>query len=165
MEIKGVTTPFEQRIADRISSNIIRDLSSPASPIGQISSQLFQLIQQQTATLVNLQSTINKLVDVMGGKFENPEMIAAQKQLVPSAGTAIQLPIVLIPYDKKVVIRALPANTGTIYVGNSKSDAEDTTKSFPLGNDDSVKYKIRELSQLWVNSTVNNEGIIWTVEQ
>ena len=97
--------------------------------------------------------------------FKNPVGIVAQKKLVHTAGTAVQLPTVIIPYGETVAIKALNSNTGTVYVGNSKGGAEDITQSFALSAGQGIEYKIGNLSQLWINSTVGNNGVNWTVEQ
>lgn len=98
-------------------------------------------------------------------RTKNPSYIKAKRKLVDTAGIAVQLPDVKIPEDFTVVIKALAANTGTIYVGNSKPEAEDTTMSFPLSAGESIEYEIQNLEQLWIDATVANEGITWTVEQ
>ena len=122
--------------------------------LAKINSLLVTAIANLTTALSNLKLS-----------FENPESIATHQKLVPTAGTAVQLPPVKIPYDREVVILALSANTGTIYIGTSKLNAEDHTISFPLLAGESIEYKIRDLSLLWVDASVSTEGIIWTVEQ
>ena len=114
-------------------------------------------------TLTKLSNSVDEL-----NKFlikVNPAVITSQQKLVLVAGTAVQLPPVDIPYDQSVVIRALTSNTGTVRVGNSKVEAEGGTLGFPLLAGESISYKIRQLSQLWIDATVDGEGIIWTVEQ
>ena len=124
--------------------------------------------QEHRLAIVNSIDIItNRLVtglSNLGLPIENPESIAIQQKLVTTAGIAVQLPPVKIPYDCEVVILALTTNTGTIYVGNSKLNAEDHTISFPLLAGESIEYKIRNLSLLWVDASVSGEGIIWTVE-
>ena len=125
--------------------------------------------QEHRLAIVNSIDIItNRLVtglSNLGLPTENPESIAIQQKLVTTAGIAVQLPPVKIPYDCEVVILALSTNTGTVYVGNSKLNAEDHTISFPLLAGESIEYKIRNLSLLWVDASVSGEGIIWTVEQ
>ena len=96
---------------------------------------------------------------------ENPERVEALQKLVTTAGTAEQLPDILIPYDHEVIIKALPTNTDTVYLGSSKLDAEDHTKAFPLEAGEGVEYKIKNLSVLWIDADADGEGIVWTVEQ
>ena len=95
----------------------------------------------------------------------NLPFVATRKHMVDVAGTAKQFPVVLILHNEPVTIKALSTNTGIIYIGNSKSEAEDHTKSFPLEAGDTIEYKISNLSQLWADSTVSEEGVFWTVEQ
>ena len=91
--------------------------------------------------------------------------IVSLQKLVTSAGTAEQLPFVEIPYDREVTIKALPANTGTIYVGNSKPEAENTSVGFPLDAGDALELKIDNLSKLWIDASVSGEGVAWIVEK
>ena len=125
--------------------------------------------QEHRLAIVNsLDIMINRLVtglSNLGLPIENPESITTQQKLVSTAGIAVQFSPVKIPYDCEVVILALSTNTGTNYVGNSKLNAEDHTISFPLLAGESIEYKIRNLSLLWVDASVNGEGIMWTVEQ
>ena len=122
--------------------------------------------------LVNVISSLNtaiaQLAAVLGVTpvtLKNPEFIKAQQKLVLTAGTAVQMPSVLVPYDKEVVIRALRTNTGIIYVAPSKSDAEGHTSSYSLAPGEVVGYKIQNLNQIWVDASVSGEGVVWTVEQ
>ena len=114
--------------------------------------------------VVKLLSEI-KIILKFPAEKENPSEIVSQKKVVSTAGTAEQLPYVEIELDKAVVIKALGANTGTIYIGNSKPEAEDTNIAFPLLAGEAVEYKIKELSKLWVNASVSGEGLAWTVER
>lgn len=152
-----------KNVSDAISiqSSILADLS-------RTNSILISQLAQINSTSSVLNTSITRLVNLLGRldiPTENPVFINAQKAIVTTAGTAVQLPPVIIPYDKEVTIMALSANTGTIYVGNSKADAEDTSRSFPLLKSETIEYKIKDLSQLWLNATVSGEGVVWTVEQ
>ena len=95
----------------------------------------------------------------------NPSETASQQKLVTSAGTAEQLPYVKIPFDHKVLIKALSTNAGIVYLGNSKTEAEDTSMRFPLGVSETVEYEINDLSQLWLDAATSADGITWTVVQ
>jgi len=137
------------------------------------------LIEQMTGAATSLDERIdftNKLLiqvvsllaEGLGQQItpkENPEGVEAQQKLVTTAGVAEQLPPVNIPFDHEIIIKALPANTDTVYIGKSKLDAEDHTKGFPLEAGEGVEYKIRNLSVLWLDVDVAGEGVAWTVEQ
>ena len=75
------------------------------------------------------------------------------------------MPSVLVPYDKEVIIKALSTNTGTIYIAPTKADAESHISTYPLTPSEAVGYKIANLNQLWIDSSKDNEGVAWTVEQ
>lgn len=95
----------------------------------------------------------------------NPADVKSRRELVTTAGTAIQLSGVKIPNGYEVKIRALSTNTGVIYVARSKVDAEDITMCYQLGAGTELKIKIDNLNRLWITSSVSNEGISWIVEQ
>ena len=82
--------------------------------------------------------------------LENPSRIIVQKKNLGTASVAEQLPDTAVPYDHEVVILALSTNSGTIYVGNSKADAQDTNKSYPLTAGESIGYKINNVGHLWI---------------
>lgn len=122
------------------------------------------------ATLNNVATSVNNLVKTLGGEpkpfaLANPGDISVGRKLVGSAGTAVQLPSVLVPYDFEVVICAPSGNTGTIYLGNSKVNAEDHNTAFPLKKGGAVELKIKSLGIMWIDSSVSSEGINWIVEK
>ncbi len=85
---------------------------------------------------------------------------------VTIAGTAEQLPSVIIPDGFQLTIIAKPANTGTIYFGNSKANAESATNRFDgLSAGLAVSLKVTNANLVWVNASVNGEGISYIVEQ
>jgi len=114
-----------------------------------------------------LADAINNLVAALGagGVLKNPPKIASSQLLCPVAGVAVQLPGYEIPYDKEFVIKALPANFGTIRVGNTKMEAENAQLGYPLLGNEAVGLKIKNSEQLWVCATIANEGVHWIVEQ
>ena len=80
-------------------------------------------------------------------------------QDVATAGTAVQLPSNSVPQDCFVTIKAKSTNTGTIYIGGSKADAEDTANAFPLSAGEKQDLKIKNSSGIWINASVNGEGV------
>lgn len=97
--------------------------------------------------------------------LENPELLSAGVKTVTTAGTPEQLPKLLIPYDKYVVLKALSSNTGTLYIGNTPLEASDTTKAYPMTAGEIVEIKIKDLGQLWIDVAVSGNGLAWIVEQ
>jgi hypothetical protein len=74
---------------------------------------------------------------------------------VTTAGTAVQLSTGAI---KTVTIRALETNTGKIYIGTSSVTS---SNGFQLGSGETVSLDIASLGSIYVNSTVNGEGVSW----
>jgi len=96
----------------------------------------------------------------------NRTSITTGQRDVPAAGTAEQLPSVTIPEGFQLTIIAKPANTGTIYFGNSKANAESATARFDgLSAGLAVSLEITNANLVWVNASVNGEGISYIVEQ
>lgn len=74
---------------------------------------------------------------------------------VTAAGTAEQLPT---NTAIAVTIKALPANTGNIFLGDS---AVSSANGHVLGAGDAVNVAIDNLNRLWIDSAVNGEGVSW----
>lgn len=85
---------------------------------------------------------------------------------VTTAGTAVQLPSVSVPNGFQLTIIAKTGNTGYIYLGKSKALAESATDRFDgLSAGLAVSLKITNANLVWVNSSVNGEGVSYLVEQ
>lgn len=77
------------------------------------------------------------------------------KTTVTTAGTAVRVGSGSI---KSVVIKALSTNTGFIYVG---TEAVTSANGFQLKAADSVGLDIDSLDKVWINSSVNAEGVTY----
>ena len=87
---------------------------------------------------------------------------------VPTHGTAVQLNggvSVPIPGGYYLVIKSPKANTGLMFIGNSKAHAQDPTVSYPLDPQEFIEYGITDVNLVWVDSAVDGEEVVWTVEQ
>ena len=96
---------------------------------------------------------------------ENPLEIATGTLACVSANTGYNFPAVIVPYDKEFVIKALSTNAGMVRVGNSSSEATDSTIGFPLSANEGISYKIKRADQIWISAAVAGEGVAWTVEK
>lgn len=94
----------------------------------------------------------------------NRATFATGQKDVTAAGTGENLIAQAIPDGFSVVIKAKNTNTGRIRVGNSKANAESTTVAFTLGSSQDVKLYVTNLNLVWVDATVNGEGVEWIVE-
>lgn len=73
---------------------------------------------------------------------------------VTTAGTAVQFPSTLC---RRLLIIAKRGNTGSIYVGNSTVTS--TSYGAELLAGDSLELNISNASLLYINSSVNGEGV------
>jgi len=85
--------------------------------------------------------------------------ISGQKA-VTTAGTAERLHAGL-DVHRAVMIKALPTNTGTMYVGQVDGDV-DNSNGMPLSAGDSLIFaNVDNLNQIWLNASVNGEKVAW----
>lgn len=156
---KEIYEKYLKKIRDNL--NLIERMAESATGLDERMDVTNKLLIQMVGLLAE-----GLKLQVLKAEPENPPYVIAKQKLVTTAGTAEQLDVVSIPYDHEVVIKALSGNgAAIIYVGTSKLEAEDHTLSFPLAAGDAIEYKIKNLSQIWIDSSVSGKGITWTVEQ
>jgi hypothetical protein len=86
-------------------------------------------------------------------------ILSGQKS-VAAAGTAEQLAADQ-PINGPVMLKALPTNTGLVYIGNVSGDVA-STNGMPLdAGEVLILTQVGNLSSLWVDSVVNGEGVAW----
>jgi hypothetical protein len=78
------------------------------------------------------------------------------KTTVTTAGTRVVL--ASAQAITSVTIKALAANTGTIYVGGSSVAS---TNGFQLAKSESVSMDITDLSTVYIDASVNGEGVTY----
>lgn len=93
----------------------------------------------------------------------NRTSITSGEKTVASAGTAEQLPDVEVPEGFEVTVTAKHANTGRVFFGGTKAEAEAHTVS--LGPDDVFHEFLTNLNALFLDSEVNGEGVDYAVPQ
>jgi hypothetical protein len=77
---------------------------------------------------------------------------------VAAAGTAVQGPDVP---GQCFIIRAHPANTNPVFVGNVSGDV-DNANGYPLAAaNNGIEVEVANLSLLWFDATTNGEKICW----
>ncbi len=78
---------------------------------------------------------------------------------VVSAGTAEKLGSMRV--NCSVAVKALTTNTDLVYVGNVDDDVS-SSNGFPLSAGDVIIFDyVTRLDNIWVDATVNNEGVAW----
>lgn len=118
------------------------------------------------AKLAGISEAIDKLAAALGVTvLENPREISAFRVLVPVVNVPVQLPDRLIPYDKELVIKALPANLGVIWVANSRAEALNINSVYQIIANEAIEYTIKNAHQLWLNATRAGEGVVCTSEK
>lgn len=86
-------------------------------------------------------------------------MATSGQKSITTAGTAEKLGSQLI--NGPLMVKALLANTGNIYIGN---DGEDVSSALGLELDagEVVIFDfIGNLANIWVDASVNGEGVAW----
>ena len=100
--------------------------------------------------------------------IKNRDSFSTGVKTVTSAGTAEQLSSTSVPVPDgfKIILVALPGNTGDIYFGNSQTNAQSTSARFDkLEAGDSIALQLTNLNLIWIDSSVDGEGASWYVEQ
>ncbi|MFA5091695.1 MAG: hypothetical protein WC483_03845 [Candidatus Paceibacterota bacterium] len=91
--------------------------------------------------------------------------ITGQKN-VTTAGTPVQLGHNPVPNGVKICIKAKKANTGTIYIGNSSANAKIANATcFSLAANEAISLSVDNLNDVWIDSSVNGEGIEFAFER
>jgi hypothetical protein len=84
---------------------------------------------------------------------------------VPTAGTPVQLPNLVIPDSVDLVLRAkLPNSSAKIYVANSSLNCADATKRMELKTGESIGLTITNANLVFIDSSVNNGKVELFVE-
>lgn len=76
---------------------------------------------------------------------------------VTTVGTRVQLPG---NASVAATIKALPANTDNIFLGDATVDA---SNGHVLAAGDAVNVAIDNLNRFWIDAAVNGEGVSWLV--
>lgn len=85
------------------------------------------------------------------------EVFSTGQKNVTTAGTRVALVSSATP-TIQVLIQAKRTNTGRIYVGGSTVTNDDTTGIY-LNAGDGIVIETTDVSKLYINSTVNGEGV------
>ena len=82
------------------------------------------------------------------------------QKTITAAGTAERLSTGQV-VNGSVMVKALPANTGNIYVGNVAGDVASTNGMILEPGDVVIFNHIGDLREIWIDSAVNSEGVAW----
>lgn len=85
-------------------------------------------------------------------------MVRSGQKTVAAAGTAVQVGTDTAKHH--YLIRALPANTGNVYIGNDGDGDVTSANGYALDSTDQIEFHGR-LSDLYLDVDTNDEGICW----
>ena len=81
---------------------------------------------------------------------------------VTTAGTAVSLGSGVV--NGSIMVRALNANTGNMYIGNDGNDDVSSASGFELPADAMVIFEyIDKLEDIYVDASVNGEKVCWVI--
>jgi hypothetical protein len=86
---------------------------------------------------------------------------------VTTAGTAVQgtdAPLAggtTVNKQVLVYVRALPGNTGVMYMGQDGADDVTSSNGYPLSAGDQLPVYVQNLNELWFDASVSGEGVAW----
>ncbi|HUV82853.1 MAG TPA: hypothetical protein VMW53_07260 [archaeon] len=81
---------------------------------------------------------------------------------IASAGTAEQCTAADIPQGNFAVFRSRSTNTGLLYLGNTKAQAE--AHHFSIIPAGSVGLQVDNISDVWVDATEDDDVVEWIYE-
>jgi hypothetical protein len=119
-----------------------------------------------TRLIVNSDGSINTSFGALSSTTDSisvpaPTAITDGNKTVTTAGTAVRL-VASTTASREVTITALLANTGLISVGGSTTTPSGTVRGVILAAGDSYTIAINDLYKVYINSTVNSEGVSFT---
>lgn len=88
-------------------------------------------------------------------QIDTPKIIYSGKINVTISGTEVILGTGVI---SSVTIKALSANTGVIYVG---AGGVSSANGFQLAAGDTLSIDISNLATVWIDSSINGEGVTY----
>lgn len=96
----------------------------------------------------------------------NLSTIYTTQKNVTTSGTPVQLSSQPVPSGVSLVLKAKSANTGVITVGSSSANALNSgTTSLRLSAGEFWGFQVENASAIWIDSTVNGEGVEIGFEQ
>lgn len=112
-------------------------------------------------------ASINSRLDTLIAALvtNKPTFVTGQKD-VATAGEPEQLDDLPIADGFKLTVIARTGNTGYIYLGKNKGDCANNKRRFDgLEAGVAVSLRVRNASAVWVDASVDDEGVSWIVEQ
>lgn len=81
---------------------------------------------------------------------------------VTTAGTEVVLAAAGTRANGALMVKALPTNTGVMYIGNAGDGTVASTSGMPLSAGDAAVFEyVGDLSTIMVDASVNGEKVAW----
>jgi hypothetical protein len=115
--------------------------------------------------------TPEMVVDNVGYKIMNQEQGQSRYEwqhdhkTIAAAGTAEVLGSMSIPPGYALVVAALPTNTGFIYLGTTKANAENASKRVIISAGQAILFYIYNSVLVWIDAAVTGEGVFYYAEK
>lgn len=107
----------------------------------------------------------SRLDALIAGLVENLTTFQTGQKDVTTAGEPEQLDDFPIPAGFKLTVIAKTGNTGYIYLGKDKGDCANNSRRFDgLEAGVAVSLRVRNANAVWVDASVDGEGVSWIVE-
>ena len=87
-------------------------------------------------------------------------VLSGQKS-VTTAGTAVALTTAGASLAGSYLIKALPGNTGTVYIGNDGSNDVTSSNGLPLSASNTIVMTVTDLAQVKIDATADAQGVGW----
>lgn len=108
----------------------------------------------------------DRLDALIAGLVGNLPTFQTGQKDVTVAGTPEQLDDFRIPPGFKLTVIAKTGNTGYIYLGKDKGDCANNSRRFDgLEAGVAVSLRVQNTNAVWVDASVDGEGVSWIVEQ
>jgi hypothetical protein len=145
-----------------IPSSLMDLLSAWAQSTDDINSAVAQIL----AALPNLGGGGGTIPVTVQGYPANADQVDSG-QMTVSITLPASLPNLLIPDDFAIVVKAFASNPAGSYIlcAGSKSGASGLATAYPLSPNDSISYRVKNASSIWVMATAGPAWVNWTVEQ
>lgn len=119
-------------------------------------------LRKQTAQTTQYMSDVSYIKNAAGIRInpataDAPSTLLNGKVTVTTAGTEVQISASSVSV-KSITIKSLAANTGTIYIGNSTVAS---TNGYALAAGQAISFDIDDLNKVYIDSSVNGEGVTY----
>lgn len=142
-----------------------------AAPSG-VDPAVWDALVAQTEAMALLLGRIDNLVSILGGgtgdeddPFANTSRFTTGQVPCPVVGFGYQLPSIVIPKNKQLIVKALPGNVTWMYVGVTQADSQNLMVAYILVPNEGVGILIQNADRVWVSAQTVNDGIVYMVEQ